>query len=183
MWEKGEIVRAGAAIVVTMVDWVLIRLTLPALDYYHPRISRVFSSAAGSSLPVCANPRCSSTARWQMLATSTVSAKSRRRRLQTTGASRQQTRSKQSVYLSTHRVCASPQTTRVGVNSRNSRPRICRRRTYRAPSSSATHTGKDVLQSRSLVADVVTIADGRSLKIGINRLFIRRLIGGHRANA
>ena len=36
MWKKAEIVRAGAAVVVTMVGWVLIRLLLPALDYYPP---------------------------------------------------------------------------------------------------------------------------------------------------
>ncbi len=36
MWKKAEIVRAGAAVVVTMGGWVLIRLLLPALDYYPP---------------------------------------------------------------------------------------------------------------------------------------------------
>lgn len=36
MWKKRDIVRAGAAIIVTMVGWVLIRLIFPALDYYPP---------------------------------------------------------------------------------------------------------------------------------------------------
>jgi hypothetical protein len=36
MWEKRDILRAVSAISVTMVGWVLIRLSFPALDYYPP---------------------------------------------------------------------------------------------------------------------------------------------------
>ena len=35
-WKKRDIVRAGSAIIVTLVSWVLIRLVFPALDYYPP---------------------------------------------------------------------------------------------------------------------------------------------------
>ena len=42
MWKKRDILRAGAAIIVTMVGWGLIRLIFPALDYYPPEsITRV----------------------------------------------------------------------------------------------------------------------------------------------
>lgn len=36
MWKKRDIFRAGTAIIVTMVAWLVIRLVFPALDYYPP---------------------------------------------------------------------------------------------------------------------------------------------------
>jgi hypothetical protein len=36
MWERRDIVRAGAAIIVTMAGWGLIRLLFPSLDYFPP---------------------------------------------------------------------------------------------------------------------------------------------------
>ena len=36
MWTKKDIVRAGAAIIGTLVGWGLIRLLFPSLDYYPP---------------------------------------------------------------------------------------------------------------------------------------------------
>jgi len=42
VWDKRDMVRAGAAIIMTMVGWGLIRLIFPALDYYPPEsITRV----------------------------------------------------------------------------------------------------------------------------------------------
>lgn len=36
MWKTRDIVRAGAAIIVTLAGWIFIRLAFPALDYYPP---------------------------------------------------------------------------------------------------------------------------------------------------
>jgi hypothetical protein len=36
MWTKRDTIRAGAAIVGTLVGWGLIRLLFPSLDYYPP---------------------------------------------------------------------------------------------------------------------------------------------------
>jgi hypothetical protein len=42
MWKKRDIVRVGAAIIVTIAGWGVIRLIFPALDYYPPEsITRV----------------------------------------------------------------------------------------------------------------------------------------------